>query len=412
MHISIDGFSHDGRGIGRVQAPGKRFGKTCFVEGALPEETVLVSVIKENRRLIEAQLETIEQPHPQRVEPPCPYYQQCGGCQLQHADIGLQRSLKQSVLRQQFQRLAHIQQPELAASIIGDPWHSRRRVRFSIKGETLGFKARSSNKIVDVKACLIADQRINQQLPALKRLLVWLSGATGLEVIAHSPLVVSVQAKQPVTVSNALADYCQQQQLSLWQGAQHLCGPGAQLSYQINDIDYQYQAAHFSQVNASVNEQMVRQALAWARPQASDTVLDLFCGIGNFALAFARHTKSVVGVEGSASSIAQARVNAQLNQLDNCQFSVDDLFAPQQAWQTMTADIVLLDPPRAGAQQAIEAFNWRGKEKIVYVSCDPATLARDAKLLTGKGFALQTLAMMDMFPQTRHIEAMALFAAK
>lgn len=412
MQITIHGFSHDGRGIGRVQEAGKRFGKTCFVEGALPDEVVDVVVVKENRRMIEAELEYIEQASSGRVEPACAYYQQCGGCQLQHASIGLQRQLKQDVLSQQFQRLGQIEPVELEPNLVSEPWHSRRRVRFSVKGETLGFKARRSNKIVDVKACLIADERINQQLPSIKKLLPLLKQVDGLEVIANQPLLVAVQAKQTPNVSQALSDYCQAQSLSLWYRNTHIAGPEASLSYQIDGVQYHYQSQHFSQVNSSINEQMVAQAIAWAKPSSSDTVIDLFCGIGNFALAFAKHAKQVIGIEGSKASIEQAMQNAELNGLSNCQFNVQDLFKPQGDWLNAPANIVVLDPPRAGAEQAIDAFSWQGKERIVYVSCDPATLARDAKLLGSKGFALQQLVMMDMFPQTRHIEAMALFAAK
>ncbi|WP_119394002.1 23S rRNA (uracil(1939)-C(5))-methyltransferase RlmD [Salinibius halmophilus] len=412
MQLQIDTFSHDGRGIGRVQDKGKRFGKTCFVEGALPGETVSVEISKENRRLIEASLADIDVPHPQRVQPECRYYQQCGGCQLQHADIALQRSLKEDVLVGQFQRLAQLNDIQLSESLVSEPWHTRRRVRFSIKGETLGFNGRGSNKIVDIKTCLIADQRINQHLPDIKRLLPMLKGATGLEVIANEPLVVDVLAKQPLVVSPELAAYCEQKQLSLWHKGKLLAGPAGELAYQIDSVTFQYNASHFSQVNAAINEQMVRQALAWAAPKAKETVLDLFCGIGNFALSFAPHVKAVVGVEGSEHSIQQAQVNAQLNQLSNCQFLVDNLFEPSNTWASTAADIVVLDPPRAGAQQAVDHYPWQGNERIIYVSCDPATLARDAKLLTSKGFALQQLAMMDMFPQTRHIEAMALFAAE
>lgn len=412
MQLYIHGFSHDGRGIGRVTDKGKRFGKTCFVSGALPEETVTVSVTRENRRMIEAELVSVDVAHPQRQDPPCPYVNQCGGCQLQHGEVALQRQLKKHVLSEQFRRLAGIEvDVGDIDGLYSQPWHSRRRMRFGVKGESLGLKASGSNKLVDIKQCLIGDTRINDHLPAIKGLVAKIPSLSGIEVIANEPIVVALQSKAPLTLSAWVSEYCQRQQLSLYQDGQHLAGPVSQLSYDLNGIEIQHGPQHFSQVNGEINQKMVAQALDWLAPKADQRVLDLFCGVGNFALAFAPYVGHVVGIEGSAQSIEQAKHNARLNVLDNSEFIVEDLFQPSGKWLQEAADIVLLDPPRAGAQAVIEQFAWLGSEVILYVSCDPATLARDAKLLAGKGFSLVKLSMMDMFSHTRHIEAMAMFVS-
>jgi 23S rRNA (uracil1939-C5)-methyltransferase len=416
QHFTVDGLTHEAKGVARSQ------GKVTFIAGALPSEIVTAQVIKSNRRYDEAKLLDIQQKSAHRIAPECRHYEQCGGCSFQHLTIEQQRAAKMSWLQGQLRKVC----PEQTLTQLTDsPFGYRRRARLAVrvKDQTLhlGFRAKSSQDIVSIDNCLVLTpqlQRIFRQVKAV------LKKDTIAEKIGHIELLedtkgLSVLLRLIATISSAEHHKWQQwaelQQVELyWQMPdEHRANvlPTAMRHYQLEGFNLAYYPQDFIQVNATMNEKMVAQAMDWLTPNQNDVVLDLFCGVGNFSLPIAKRAKQVVGVEVQPSMVAAGQANAKENQLDNLSFIAADLTQP--APKTITSlgvTKVLLDPPRAGAFEFLLTLVKLRPKQILYVSCDAATLARDAEYLVAKGYKVKRAAMMDMFPQTAHLETMLLLA--
>ena len=427
VELEITGLSHEGRGIA------KRDGKTVFVDGALAGEKVLAKLTRTSRKFDEAQAEQLLQVSPDRVEPQCPHAAICGGCSLQHLDSEKQIQFKQSTLLEQYQHFGAIQQVALNAPLTGPVWGYRRKARLGVKyvekkgGVLVGFREKRSSFLADIEQCKVLDPRVGQLIMPLRECIGGLSIRSAIpqiEVAAGEQAVVLVfRMLQSPSASDkeALLNFGRQHGVHIYS---QLGGPDTvvpldedqekiDLYYFLpqEDLKIHFQPLDFTQVNAQINERMVTLALNMLALDTQERVLDLFCGLGNFTLALARYCSEVVGVEGSAELVTRSRENAALNNISNVEFYAADLTQEisTQPWYGEGFDKILIDPPRSGAENVIRHIAELGVKRVVYVSCNPATLARDAGLLVGSGYRLVESGVMDMFPHTAHVESIALF---
>lgn len=431
--LIIERQSHDGRGIAHIN------GKTVFVDGALAGETVTARISKTHRRYDEAVCEIIHHPSPDRVEPACEYYDRCGGCGVQHVTLERQRAIKQDALVDQLERFARLSEIPLADALTDQAWGYRRKARLGVKwnrqGELLiGFREKGSPHLVAITHCAVLQPELAALLPTLYPLIAELESrkTIGHLELAYSDEGCALVVRHLKALSHSdqqlwldWADnhnvrlYWQQEQADSLVSAHLEAGKiirraGAELaplSYQVAGTRLAFLPNDFVQVNPAINQKMVAQALDWLQPQPEDVVLDLFAGFGNFSLPLARQVASVTGVEGERSLVVRARGNAELNGIENATFEVADLSQPfkGQVWAKTRYNVVLLDPPRTGAQAICEQMKSLGAKRVLYVSCNPSTLARDSAILTAQGYTLIKTGIMDMFPQTAHVESMALF---
>ncbi len=423
QRLTIERLANDGRGIAFVE------GRTWFVAGALPDEEVEARVLAARSQVVEARAERVLNASPQRLVPPCAHAGHCGGCTLQHLPHAEQLALKQRTLAEQLARFANLQPEAWMAPIVGTEFGYRRRARIAVRWDAkarqleVGFRAASSQAIVGIKDCQVLVQPLQPLMKALPELLRSLEKpqAVGhVELFYGTASALLLRHTQPLGAVDLgrLRDFCAAHQAQLWlhgEGEPRPDQPDARLGYRLErwDLELEYRPGDFVQVNAAVNEAMVAQALDWMKPQPGDRVLDLFCGLGNFALPLARQVREVVAVEGVEAMVERARGNAAANGLENLSFFQADLSSPlaDAAWARQGFDAVLLDPPRDGAFEAVRQMNATGARRVVYVSCNPATLARDSAELVKQGYQLKKAGILDMFPQTAHVEAMALFEA-
>lgn len=417
--LTIERLDHHGAGIAyQGQYP-------IFVDGALPQEEVVVQVTEKKNKYARARLIKVNTASRERVAPTCPYYEQCGGCDLQHLSYSAQQQHKQETLKQLMQKFAGAPASlSLEPLIAGEAWHYRRRTRLSALSKQgrfhLGFRQRKNNTVIDIEHCPVLDARLNTILAELKAMIVALKftaavGHIELVLADNGPCILFRLVKTlPEPTAQRVRDWC------LERGAQLFFdfGEGVvepKLSdwpfYQEAGAKIPFLPGQFIQVNQSVNQAMVSQAIDWLAPTAQDTILDLFCGLGNFSLPLATKVRHVTAVEGVASMVKAAQNNARQQGFDNVDFYHANLESPlsMHSWAKGTFEKVLLDPARAGAAGIVEQLAQLGVKRVVYVSCNPATLARDSQQLFEQGFRLEKLGALDMFPHTSHLESMALF---
>lgn len=417
--LKIERLAHDGRGIAFCD------GKTWFVTGALVDEQVVARVLSARSKIVEANAEKIEQASPLRKAPACQYFSQCGGCTLQHMSSEQQLALKQKGLAEQLQR-SDVVPKEWASALESTSLAYRRRTRIAVKwdekqGLQVGFRQAASNAIVAVKQCLVLQEDLQQVFPFILQSLQLLNNPRVIghvELFSGTDIALLVRLTAPLVEQDyaVLRELAQQQNLQLWwqdKGQPYPDNTDAQLGFTLSpwNLTLAWRPGDFVQVNKQINQQMIEQALAWLAPKTNEHVLDLFCGLGNFALPLAKQAAQVVAVEGVPAMVERAQQNAQFNQLTNVQFYHADLNQPltNHIWAKQKFAGALLDPPREGALETVKYLAKLAVERIVYVSCNPATLARDARELEQRGYKMIRCGVMDMFPQTAHVEAMALF---
>lgn len=428
VELAIDGVSHEGRGLARVD------GKRIFVDGALPGEVVMAKYIATHRRFDEARIESVLQASPDRVEAPCPHFIMCGGCSLQHMSRTAQINYKQAVLAEQFEHFGNIKPESWLPPLMDDEVAYRRKARLGVKfvikkNELLiGFREKNSHFLADIKSCTILDKRIGSELLALRALIndltvrdtiPQLEVAAGDEEVA---IVVRHMEALPSADHDKLLAFCQDRNWHLYlqpagNDSVHRVWPNTsdlpRLHYALADFNLRmaFHPMDFTQVNAGINRKMMNLALSLLDPKADERVLDLFCGLGNFTLPLATRAKEVVGVEGVQTMVERGYENAKANGLANIAFYAQDLTKDfsQQPWAQQGFDKILIDPPRSGAEEVMSYLPKFGAKRIVYVSCNPATLARDAGILKAAGYVLKTAGVMDMFTHTTHVESMAVF---
>lgn len=414
----IESLTHDGRGVARTN------GKVTFIEGALPGETVSARLLKSNRKLDQAVMETLITASPDRIPPLCSHYHQCGGCSFQHLQHASQIDAKADWLGRQLRRVAG----DISFEFLESPaFGYRRRARLSVKQQkkgkvVCGFREKKSDHLIPLQECPVLVPELNALLPDLQNNLKSMVDASG---VGHIELLQD--DKGNAILLRLTSDLCDQD-LALWRGfaeernlvlylqgksqGKVCCDFEDQRQYKLLGMTLFYHPQDFVQVNGYVNPAMVEQALNWLRPGEEDRILDLFCGIGNFSLPLARFAGKVIGVEALESMVASARRNALENHLSNLSFVAADLTQADLSWLDGSVNKVLLDPPRAGAWEFLPMLLSLNVEEILYVSCDASTLARDAEYLVDNGFYVERVALMDMFPQTAHVETMMLLRNK
>nr|WP_298142815.1 23S rRNA (uracil(1939)-C(5))-methyltransferase RlmD [uncultured Pseudomonas sp.] len=419
--LTIERLANDGRGIAFSD------GRTWFVSGALPGEQIEARVLAAHAKVVEARVERILVASPERLAEPCAHARVCGGCSLQHMRHADQLALKQRMLTEQLSRLADIQPDEWAAPLCGPAFAYRRRARIAVRWDAktkrldVGFRAAASQNIVAIDECPVLVQPLQSILNGLPAVLGELENPRVIghvELFHGSASAVLVRHTAPLRETDLarLQAFCSERDAQLWLHGESEPQPyveGHALGYRLATWDLQlaYRPGDFVQVNAQVNEAMVAQALDWLAVTAEERVLDLFCGLGNFALPLARQAREVVAVEGVQTMVERAAQNAASNGIDNAHFVQADLSNPlvDAGWLGEGFAAVLLDPPRDGALQVVKQIAALGAKRVLYVSCNPTTLARDSVELQRQGFRLKKAGILDMFPQTAHVEAMALF---
>jgi 23S rRNA (uracil1939-C5)-methyltransferase len=424
----ISALDQDGRGIARVD------GKVVFVDGALPGELVEYQRWRRKPAFDLANLTQVLRESSSRVVPRCPHYERCGGCSLQHLNPRAQVAIKQRVLEDNLARIGKVEPDALLAPIHGPAWGYRHRARLSVRqvsskgGALVGFRERRAPLVVDMDSCEVLPPRMSALIRPLRELISSLTldnRIPQIEVaIGEEGEVLTVRVlDQP-----AESDLVSLREFSMRHGVDIRLQPGGpdttypldsatvrQLIYRLPEFDlaFHFEPTDFTQVNFAVNRVLVRRALALLEPKPGERIADMFCGIGNFSLAIARSGAEVIGVEGSADLVARAAQNASANGLsERTHFIAGDLFhdAAKLLAQVGPVHRMLIDPPRDGAQTLVHALGEVLPQRIVYVSCHAATLARDAgTLVHNKGYRLLAAGVANMFPHTSHVESVAVF---
>ena len=421
----IESLNYDGRGVARID------GKVTFIEGALPGERVRFRYHNKRPSFDTGAVQEVLRPSPDRVAPPCPHFGICGGCSLQHLQPAAQLTALQQVLADTLTHVGRVQPERWLAPLAGPASGYRRRARLGARnvpkkgGVLVGFREKRRSYITPLDACVTLDRRVSALLPALRELIAGLSipdRIPQIEVACGDNAVTLVfRHLQPLTAddrarltafanAHSVQVYLQpagpESAVPLWPQ------PPATLHYHLaeSDVTLAFEPTDFIQVNAAVNRKLVSQALALLELQPSDTLLDLFCGLGNFTLAAARRAGRVIGMEAEEGLVRRARANAAANGIANAEFAVADLYASPISFSVPDAFKLLLDPPRAGAIEVLKHLCQRPPVRIVYVSCNPATLARDAEyLVNAAAYRFEAAGVADMFPHTSHVESIALF---
>lgn len=437
--LTIQSLSHEGRGVALYDErhAAEQQGKKVFVKFALPHETVKVKLTKKHKRFDEGEVVTVlSEPASQRTVPICEHFGVCGGCAVQHMDVDQQIEYKQHVLASHLQHFAGIQPEQWLAPIRATRQDYRRRARVGViwrekqKQLIVGFRESKTNQLTPIRHCQVLDTRVGRSFPELTQVLTSLNDPTAIThlefalgdtevalILRH----VKELVKQDI---DKLLDFVKNRHWQLYllpdqyQRIRRIDGKNAtmRLHYVLEhfNLDLAFSPLDFTQVNADVNQQMVSKACDLLNLQHGERVLDLFCGLGNFSLPLARcvgPTGQVVAVEGVEDMVKRGQENAERNHIQNIEFYAQDLSKDfsDQPWANKGFDALLIDPPRAGAEQVMHYVANFAAKRIVYISCDPATLARDAGILVKQGYRLTHAGIMDMFTHTEHVESIALF---
>ena len=428
QNLVVESLDQEGRGVAR------RDGKAVFIEGALPGETVTYSVYRKKSSYEQATLGSVLRESASRVAPLCPHFGLCGGCSLQHFDARAQVAVKQRVLEDSLWHIGRVRPEQVLPAIHGPAWGYRHRARFAVRyvpkkgGALVGFHEKKSSYVADMDSCEVLPPRISALIRPLRDLVSALSIRSRLPQIelalgAEADVLVLRVLEPPLpTDVEILRGFSDRHGVKLYlqPGGPETATPlsaadETKLYYVLPEFDLRiyFSPTEFTQVNPAVNGVLVRRALALLDPQPGERVADLFCGVGNFTLAIARSGATVVGVEGSEELVRRAALNAEINGLSaTASFVARDLYrgAGDPLAGLGRFDRMLLDPPRDGAMELVKALPDDGPLRLVYVSCNPGTMARDAAVLVQtRGYRLSAAGVINMFPHTAHVESIAIF---
>jgi 23S rRNA (uracil1939-C5)-methyltransferase len=429
FETDITDLTHDGRGVAHVN------GKAVFVAGALAGERVRAHYSGKHRHYDEALVQEVLRASPDRVAPSCAHFGVCGGCVLQHLKPEAQIAAKQRVLLENLERIGKVAPKEILPPLVDSPWGYRRKARLSVKfvdkkGRVLvGFRESNGRYVADLERCEVLMPTVGKRIADIAALIETLDAKRDvpqIEVAVGDNLAVLVfRHLHPLSERDraALIEFGTKWNLGIFlqpggiDSVAPLWPADARLTFRLPNygVELEFKPLDFVQVNAGMNRAMIDHALGLLDPQPTDRVLDLFCGLGNFTLPLARRSAQTTGVEGEAGLVRRAGENARRNGIANAQFFAADLAAEQRdaPWARADYDLVLLDPPRSGAEALLEYLPRKGVRRVVYVSCHPASLARDAGALVNRhGFTLTSAGAMDMFPHTAHVESIAVFDRK
>lgn len=426
--VQIEALDHEGHGICRVE------GKVTFVDGALPGETAEISVFRKHPKYDSANATRILKSSSQRAIPKCAHYGRCGGCVLQHLEVSAQVAAKQRILEENLQRIGKTRPEIILPALYGPAWGYRHRARFSVKrvdkkgGALVGFHEKKSWFIADMQNCEVLAPHVASLFMPMRELIPQLSNSDRIPqielAVGETSTVLVFRLLNPWNdadkeIVRAFAD---KYGVDIWIQPK---GPdtavpfypenSALLQYSLPEfkVVHPFRPTEFTQVNPHINRALVHRAVGLLNPKPHERIADFFCGLGNFTLPIARSGAQVVGFEGSQALVNRARENAQLNSLSNVEYAVDNLFemTPEKYAGFGNFDKLLIDPPRDGAMELVKSLPQENTpRRIVYISCNPSTLARDAEVLCHvKGYTLKAAGIANMFPHTAHVESIALF---
>jgi 23S rRNA (uracil1939-C5)-methyltransferase len=424
--VTIESLGHDGRGVTHLD------GKAVFIDGALPGEIVSFEYLTSRKKFDEGRVTEVQQASPDRVEPKCPHFGLCGGCSLQHMEAGAQIRAKQQVLLDNLGHIGKVEPETVLPPLTGQIWGYRTKGRLGTKdvikkGKVLvGFREKRSSYVADLYRCEVLHPSVGEKFQELSALIEQLDARARIPqievAVADDITALVFRHLDPLTDGDVekLKRFATDNQFRIYlqpagpDSIQPLSPGESSLSYRLpaQDIEIHFRPTDFTQINTGINEQMIARVLDMLALGPSDRVLDLFCGLGNFTLPMAQQAGLVVGVEGEAGLVSRARENAVANAIDNAVFYTANLVDDhiEASWAGEGYNKVLLDPPRSGAAEVLDMLGNIGPERIVYVSCHPGSLARDAGVLVNeKGYRLLAAGVMDMFPHTAHVESIALF---
>jgi 23S rRNA (uracil1939-C5)-methyltransferase len=426
--VDILSLDHEGHGVARIDS------KVTFVDGALAGERAEIAVYRKHAKYNSANAVAILKPSAQRAEPRCRYFGRCGGCSMQHLEASAQVAAKQRVLEENLSRIGKVSPDIILQALHGPSWGYRHRARMSSRlvgkkgGVLVGFHEKRSSFITDMESCEVLTPNVSALIRPLRDLIVQLSNADRtpqVEIAVGEHITILVfRLLEPWTEDDAVKvrAFAEQHRVQVWEQKK---GPDTarpfwpevapELSYSLPEFGLvmPFKPTEFTQVNTAINRALVSRAYRLLKPQADERIADLFCGLGNFTLPIATSGAEVLGIEGSKELVERASENALRNHLPNAHFVVDNLFdmTPEKFATLGHFDKLLIDPPRSGAIEVVKSLpETGGPHRIVYVSCDPATLARDAEVLCHvKGYRLEAAGVANMFPHTAHVESIALF---
>ena len=435
-HAVIESLDQEGRGVAHVD------GKTVFIDGALPNEKVTFQshLVKPSYEVANV-VEVLKQSN-QRVTPKCVHFGKCGGCKLQHLDFAAQVAAKQRLLEKDLWHIGKVKAENMLPPLYGPTWGYRHKARLSVKyvekkqRVLVGFNEKATRFVADMNSCEVLVPEVSALIEPLQQLILQLSLKDKIpqielavgEPLGHQPVIVLIlRIMGPLTPQDEalLKSFADEHAVQVWTQTK---GPdtikpfypldAAQLQYSLPEfgLTYPFKPNEFTQVNPQINQVMIRRAMQLLAPQANEKIADFFCGIGNFTLPIARSGAQVLGLEGLANLVERANESAQLNGIANVKFGVSDLF--KMTSEALTGlgnfDKWQIDPPRDGAYELVKSLDSANRpQRIVYVSCSPATLARDAGVLVNeKGYLLKAAGVINMFPHTAHVESIALFELK
>lgn len=410
--VRIEGISHKGEGVGRIN------GKAAFIPFAIPGELVTVEIIEEKKRFIRAQILEVLEPSADRVVPKCPHYFECGGCALQHMTYNRQLKLKRRIVQDQLQRIGRLDCEVLPVIGMEDPWRYRNKVKWHLQKKDaqiqMGYFKDGSHELVDIKTCKL----ITAPMEKLSRLLK--QNMRAAEIGKKASLVIrqsSADNSMLAVLNNLSIEFTNNQDFpglkTVYQQRNQkleICRGTPGFHEQINSTRYDLSPLAFFQVNTVQTQKLYELIIQLAQPNPDDILLDAFCGSGTIALYLAPHVKKVTGVESYAPAIQDARKNAALNDIQHSEFIAGpcEKVIPELKEHF---DIVILDPPRAGCKpELIQTITQKSPRCIIYVSCNPSTLARDLAIFNAKGYQINLVQPLDMFPQTGHVETICLMS--
>lgn len=427
IEAQIESLTLEGQGVARIA------GKAVFIEGALPQETVTFRYTSHKAKHDEGKVESIISPSPERVEAKCVHFGVCGACSWQHMALDAQIQHKQQAMLNSLKHIGKVEPETVFEPLVAHGWAYRRKARLGVrwvrqKGKALvGFREKEGRFLADLSRCEILHPTLGEHLTDFQELI---SGLEARETIPQIEVAVGdnatalvVRHMQPLSASDTekLLHFAREFNYQLYlqpkgpETVQGIYPENPQLYYEhpVFNTRVNFAPLDFFQVNQELNRKMVARAVELLAPQAHEIVLDLFCGLGNFTLPLARYAQQVIGVEGDAAMVQRAKAAALANDIHNTDYFVCNLMAEdvgREPWLKKHYDKILLDPPRAGAKEMIGPIGKLKAKRIVYVSCDPATLARDAgELVHTLGYRLSGAGVMDMFPHTSHVESIAVF---
>lgn len=435
-HAVIESLDQEGRGVAHVD------GKTIFIDGALPNEKVTFqSHLAKPSYEVANVVEVLKQSN-QRVTPKCVHFGKCGGCKLQHLDFAAQVAAKQRLLEKDLWHIGKVKAENMLPPLYGPTWGYRHKARLSVKyvekkqRVLVGFNEKATRFVADMNSCEVLVPEVSALIEPLQQMILQLSLKDKIpqielavgEPVEDKPVIVLIlRIMGPLTPQDEalLKSFADVHAVQVWTQTK---GPdtikpfypldGEQLQYSLPEfaLTYPFKPNEFTQVNPQINQVMIRRAMQLLAPQVDEKIADFFCGIGNFTLPIARSGAQVLGLEGLDNLVERANESAQLNSINNVRFGVSDLF--KMTPETLTGlghfDKWLIDPPRDGAYELVKSLDFMNNpQRIVYVSCSPATLARDAGVLVNeKGYLLKAAGVINMFPHTAHVESIALFELK